>query len=51
MTDDGKPIGLHVCWESMPGCSTRNCTLAKGHDGQHYHEYTATVWPRAGAER
>lgn len=48
---DTTPVPAGLCWEPTPGSPARNCTLQRGHDGPHYHEYSGVEWGRNGRKR
>ncbi|MFJ9214206.1 hypothetical protein [Streptomyces sp. NPDC102264] len=37
------------CWIAEPA-DVLHCTEPPGHDGDHYHAYTRTQWPRREGE-
>ncbi|MFJ2669150.1 hypothetical protein [Streptomyces sp. NPDC087525] len=38
-----------LCWVARPG-DVRRCTEHEEHDGDHYHAYSRTFWPRRAGE-
>ncbi|MFD8920193.1 hypothetical protein ACIOGX_14525 [Streptomyces sp. NPDC088147] len=48
----GEPPRTHIsapCWTAEPD-DVLHCTEPPGHDGDHYHAYTRTQWPRREGE-
>ncbi|MFJ2674104.1 hypothetical protein [Streptomyces sp. NPDC087525] len=37
------------CWIAEPD-GVLHCTEPPGHDGDHYHAYSRTYWPRRAGE-
>ncbi|MFD3913382.1 hypothetical protein [Streptomyces sp. NPDC058603] len=52
MTAAAETFRTHIpslCWVARPG-DVRRCTEHEGHDGDHYHAYSRTQWPRREGE-